>query len=715
MENLGWILLDPMHEFDEKLLNPNPSERVPINKYSLRIRDDVRRHYIQNGPCQPVDHKFPKTLFGNKMRQFSLGWFKGSYSRWLEYSVKKDAAFCLCCYLFKNDYVHGSTGDSFTKTGFKAWNKASEKLDLHVGKVNSLHHKCFNKMLDLSNQGLSFRGHDESDSSKNKGLFLGLLEWFAKRLPEVDRVILKHAPKNDMMTSPKIQKDIVSACAQETVKAIINDLDGDYFGILVDESKDISQHEQMALVLRYVDKKGQVNEPFIGLVRVHDTSTKSLKEAILSLLMKHSLSPSKIRGQGYDGASNMQRKMNGLKALICKKVAKKHKEVETFFAIAANVLNVIGAPFKCRDQLRDHHAELLVQLLESGEVQSGKGLNQERGLQRPGDTRWGSHCKTLDNFVVLFASIVHVLGVIEYEGQEANDRLQAEAFLSKINSFEFVFLLHLMLKVLLMSNELSKALQKKEQDIVNAMIFLDLTKERLQEMRDEGWKSLMDELYLFCTKHDILVPNMEEFYIPGKSKCRPSSVTYSHHLRVELFYTVIDLQLQELNRRFNVVSSNLLLGMASLNPANPFANFDKERIMTLAKYYPDEFGELKLRDLSHQLDTFILHMQHGDPRFSNLKGISDLAKALVEANLVEIYSLVYLLVKLTLILPVATATVERAFSSMKYIKDELRSSIGDAFLNDCLVCYFEKEVFTNVSNDAIIDRFQSMKTCRVQV
>nr|XP_016444386.1 PREDICTED: zinc finger MYM-type protein 1-like [Nicotiana tabacum] len=669
------------------------------------------------------------------MRQFSLGWFKGSYSRWLEYSVKKDAAFCLCCYLFKNDYVHGSTGDSFTKTGFKAWNKASERLDLHVGKVNSLHHKCFNKMLDLSNQsqsiqvafdkqsekqrnehrirlnasidvvrfllyfGLSFRGHDESDSSKNKGLFLGLLEWLAKRLPEVDRVILKHAPKNDMMTSPKIQKDIVSACAQETVKAIINDLDGDYFGILVDESKDISQHEQMALVLRYVDKKGQVNEPFIGLVRVHDTSAKSLKEAILSLLMKHSLSPSKIRGQGYDGAM----------------VAKKHKEVETFFAIAANVLNVIGAPFKCRDQLRDHHAELLVQLLESGEVQSGKGLNQERGLQRPGDTRWGSHCKTLDNFVVLFASIVHVLGVIEYEGQEANDRLQAEAFLSKINSFEFVFLLHLMLKVLLMSNELSKALQKKEQDIVNAMIFLDLTKERLQEMRDEGWKSLMDELYLFCTKHDILVPNMEEFYIPGKSKCRPSSVTYSHHLRVELFYTVIDLQLQELNRRFDVVSSNLLLGMASLNPANSFANFDKERIMTLAKYYPDEFGELKLRDLSHQLDTFILHMQHGDPRFSNLKGISDLAKALVEANLVEIYSLVYLLVKLTLILPVATATVERAFSSMKYIKDELRSSIGDAFLNDCLVCYFEKEVFTNVSNDAIIDRFQSMKTCRVQV
>nr|XP_016511688.1 PREDICTED: uncharacterized protein LOC107828823 [Nicotiana tabacum] len=214
------------------------------------------------------------------------------------------------------------------------------------------------------------------------------------------------------MTSQKIQKDIVSACAQETVKAIIDDLGGDYFGVLVDESKDISHHEQMALSLQYVNKKGQVNESFIGIVRVV--------------------------------------------------VVNKHKEVETFFAIIANVLNVVGASFKCRDQLRDHQAELLDKLLESGELQSGKGLNQERGLQRPGDTRWGSHYRTLDNFIVLFSSIVHVLEVVEYEGSEADDRLQTEAFLSKINEFDFIFLLHLMLKVLMMSNELSKALQKKE-------------------------------------------------------------------------------------------------------------------------------------------------------------------------------------------------------------------------------------------------------------
>ncbi|KAM3264699.1 hypothetical protein P3L10_001693 [Capsicum annuum] len=220
----------------------------------------------------------------------------------------------------------------------------------------------------------------------------------------------------------------------------------------------------------------------------------------------------------------------------------------------------------------------------------------------------------------------------------------------------------------------------------------------------------MNEVCAFCDKHEILVPKMDDFYLFENSKRRPSSVTYSHHLRVELFYAITDLQLQELNNCFDVVSGNLLIGMASLSPSNAFANFDKEKIMIWAKHYPNEFGESKFRELSYQLDTFIIHMRRSDPIFSNLKGIGDLTEALVNANLVETYSLVYLLVKLTLILPVATTTVERAFSSMKHVKNELRSSIGYTFLSGCLVCYIEKDIFINISNDTIIDPFQNMKT-----
>jgi hypothetical protein len=51
-----------------------------------------------------------------------------------------------------------------------------------------------------------------------------------------------------------------------------------------------------------------------------------------------------------------------------------------------------------------------------------------------------------------------------------------------------------MKNVLDISNEFSQALQKKYQDILNAMNMVNITKERLQTLRDDGWKPLLEEV-----------------------------------------------------------------------------------------------------------------------------------------------------------------------------------------------------------------------------
>ncbi|XP_019227153.1 PREDICTED: zinc finger MYM-type protein 1-like [Nicotiana attenuata] len=313
-------------------------------------------------------------------------------------------------------------------------------FDKQSEKAKSEYRVRLNASIDVARyllkEGMPFRGHDESETSTRRGNFLDLLKWYADKKEDVKNVVLENAPKNDIMICPSVQKDIVRSCAKETLKAIIKDLNGDYFGILVDESKDVSHKEQMVLVLRYVNKEGKVIERFLSIVHVKDTSAKSLKEAICYLLLEHSLSKSQIRGQGYDGASNMQGEINGLKTLIMNDtpsaycihcfahqlqltlvaVAKKHYEAEQFFDILANVLNIVGGSFKRREMLRDDQAEKLEELLMLGEVHTGSGLNQELGLQRAGDTRWGSHFKTVRNFISLFSSIVHVLGILAIEG-----------------------------------------------------------------------------------------------------------------------------------------------------------------------------------------------------------------------------------------------------------------------------------------------------------
>ena len=98
--------------------------------------------------------------------------------------------------------------------------------------------------------------------------------------------------------------------------------------------------------------------------------------------------------------------------------------------------------------------------------------------------------------------------------------------------------------------------------------------------------------------------------------------------------------------------------------------------------------------------------------FIELNGIDKLARKIVETEKDVTYPLVYLLVKLVLILPVATATVERSFSAMKYIKNQLRNRMGDQWMNDCLVTYIESDVFDSIDNEAIMQRYQAMKTRR---
>jgi hAT family C-terminal dimerisation region len=72
----------------------------------------------------------------------------------------------------------------------------------------------------------------------------------------------------------------------------------------------------------------------------------------------------------------------------------------------------------------------------------------------------------------------------------------------------------------------------------------------------------------------------------------------------------------------------------------------------------------------------------------------------------------YLLLKLALFLPVATTTVERAFSAMNIIKIKLRNRMCDSLMNDCLVTYIEKDIFDTISNEEIMQNNQKMKTRR---
>ena len=95
--------------------------------------------------------------------------------------------------------------------------------------------------------------------------------------------------------------------------------------------------------------------------------------------------------------------------------------------------------------------------------------------------------------------------------------------------------------------------------------------------------------------------------------------------------------------------------------------------------------------------------------FSTFRGIGQLVEKMVEMKKNVSYPLVYSLVILALILLVATTTVERAFSTMNIIKNQLRNQIEDQWMNDCLVTYIEKYIFKTIKCEEIMQRFQNIK------
>jgi hypothetical protein len=366
--------------------------------------------------------------------------------------------------------------------------------------------------------------------------------------------------------------------------------------------------------------------------------------------------------------------------------------------------------------LRVAQAQRIVEALELGDIETGKGLNQEMGLGRPGDTRWGSHYKTVMHLIALYPAIRKVLIMVGNDRSQKTECAHAQTMLTIFKSYEFVFMAHLMQTILGFTADLNDALQKKDQDIVNAVELISLTKMQMYALREEaGWEDFLKELDSFCVKNKIKITDMDRFYKPvGRDRRFFIKIKNLHRFRVDMFFSVIDRQLLELNERFDEVNTELLICMASFSPIDSFAAFDKDKLVKLAGFYPNDFSSLELLHLPAQLNLYIIDMRN-DERFRNVRSLAELSIKLVETKKHERHKIVYRLLKLVLVLLVATASVERVFSVMNYVKNKLRNKIGDQYLNDCLVTFIEREFFLQVKDKDIINRFQSMKNRKIKV
>ncbi|KAK8355524.1 hypothetical protein V6Z11_A05G296400 [Gossypium hirsutum] len=592
------------------------------------MRDEIRRAYIKAGPYQPILSKYPASNSKKHPRYFQPSWFK-QFS-WLEYSPSKDAVFCLPCFLFNSNPTSRFGSIAFTHNGFSNWKKVHDGCNCafltHMGKYpNSLHNNAQRAYVDLMNQaqhievsldrqttqqisanrlrlktsidvvrwlsfqGCAFRGHDESSGSKNRGNFLELLSLLASYDEKVEDV-LKSAPQN--------------------------------------------------------------------AIHVKDTASLTLKNVIFNVLLQHSFDIQNIRGQDYDGASNMRGEFNGLQALIlndCRyayyvhcfahhlqlalvAAAREVVEVHQFFKDLSDIVDIASASSKRHDELQKAQATEISRLVSINELATGTGMNQIGTLQCPGETRWSSHLNSVTSLLKMYNATSTILENLKNTASNYSQRGDAHNAYNRLRSFEFIFILHVMKEVLGITDNLCQALQRRSQDILNAMSLVLTTKDLIQKLRDDGWNELLKNVISFCETSELDFPDMNAQYIVGRSRNKKEDVTVEHHHRVDIFFATIDTQLQELKSRFNKNVVELLTLTTALDPKEFFKLFDIDKICILVnKFYPEDFSQQEKERLPYELKYYEL----------------------------DVFS---------------TASSERVFSAMKIVKTRLRSKMEDDFL-----------------------------------
>jgi len=91
----------------------------------------------------------------------------------------------------------------------------------------------------------------------------------------------------------------------------------------------------------------------------------------------------------------------------------------------------------------------------------------------------------------MYGATITVLESMVQEGFSNSIRGEVGGCLIVIKSFEFIFILYLMHKIMGITDLLCRALQQKSLDILNAMNLVSTTKALLQTLRDAGFDLLL--------------------------------------------------------------------------------------------------------------------------------------------------------------------------------------------------------------------------------
>ena len=465
-----------------------------------------------------------------------------------------------------------------------------------------------------------------------------------------------------------------------------------FFAVEVDETTDISGHQQLTLILRYVninhrDKYYEVKERFLGFSRVTQRNAEGLSTMIVENLKDFEMEK-KLVNQTYDGAAVMSGEASGVQARIKAIAPMAHfihcaahrlnltlrdscmsiKPVKQFFGTLSNIQTFFSNSPKRLEHLDDIAA------------------SDKFRLARGSATRWNfkSRCVNIvtnrfEIFREFFDSVVN-----DTDFWDSATISSAHGFLRHFEDEDFAFLLLFFNHIFGHVDVLYNVLQSNTLDVAACERSIQKFVTLLSNTRSAH------EIKTFLERAKQFVP------FPSAKQRRHSFSCQ------EVAFQVIDTMKTETEIRFSDIAH---LSGFSLIDNHRFAHFKRKFPSQLLDEIGKSYPLFDLAKLRSELETV-----YADPQFNVKQGV--LLSFIIENGLVDVLSELFKLLLLYFTIPLTTSTAERSFSTLKRVKTYLRSTMSNQRLDSLSLISIEKKLLRKIDRERIIDHFASLKERR---
>ena len=585
----------------------------------------------------------------------------------------------------------------------------------------------FKTIIFCGRNNIALRGprDDDPQNASLSGNFQALLEF---RIDSGDQTLqhhLKTAPRNATYISKTIQNEMITTVGAIIVNNLSQEIrDSKYFSIMSDEAADISNKENLSVVIRFLDSTKTVREEFVGFYLCEDGTTgAAIKDLIIGAVADLGLSMDDCHGQCYDGAGNMSGRLNGASSLIR---AEHDKAIYVHcmnhrlnlcvadtcqLPLVRNMMDVVRkiSEFFDNSPKRQQHLISKIRLLMPA-ANHFVLVNECR-------TRWIERIDGMDRIVELLHPVVATLEDISMNRNAPSDgnwnqnsRNDAQALINAI-TFSFIITVVIVRHILDLTRPLTVRLQKKAMDLLKAREEVLLLKSALRGMQTDlntRHHALYEEAVTLARRVSVQ-PSMPRIIQRQVYRNNAPAPTPEDYYRINLTTDFLNHVLMQLDSRFEddvfVCYKGFSVIPSILLATDPIW---KDNVREFCDHYRQDIPNYA--GLPAEL---LLWERMWKEKKDRREDIPDSIGATLEQIDKDAYVNIYTMLQILITIPISSASCERSISTLRNLKTYLRNTMVQDRLNGLALMHAHREMELDL--EKIIDLFANLHPRRMRM